>query len=71
MLIRFSKKSGKIQKVPLKEKFQLEREKRLIVGHCGSSEKGLIKDEKLIFQTKWNDDNKDYHKYMNNNEFNK
>ena len=41
------------------------------IGHCGSSEKSLIKDGELIFQSKSNDEYGDYHKDMDNNEFNK
>ena len=54
----------------IKRKVPTGKGKRLIIGHCGSSDKGLIKDGELIFKSKSNDEYGDYHKDMNNIEFN-
>ena len=51
-----------------KKKIHTGKGKRLIAGHFGSSEKGLIKDGEFIFQTKQNGKYGDYHKDMNNND---
>ena len=55
----------------IKRKVPTGKGKRLIIGHCVSSEKGLIKDGELIFKSKSNDEYGDYHKDMDNIEFNK
>ena len=55
----------------IKRKVPTGKGKRLIIGHCGSREKGLIKDGQLIFKSKSNDEYGDYHKDMDNIEFNK
>ena len=43
----------------------------MIIAHCGSREKGLINNGELVFQSKSNDEHGDYHKDMDNKEFNK
>lgn len=45
--------------------------KRLIIAHIGSYEKGLIPNGELIFESKSKDENGDYHKDMDSNEFEK
>ena len=43
--------------------------KRLIMAHIGSYEKGLVQNGELIFESKSTDENGDYHKDMDSNEF--
>ena len=39
--------------------------KRIIIGHCGSYEKGLLNSSELVFEYQSKGDNGDYHKDMN------
>ncbi len=55
----------------IKRKVPTGKGKRLIIAHCGSSEKGLIDNGELIFKSKSNDEHGDYHKDMDSVEFNK
>ena len=55
----------------IKRKVPSGKGKRLIIAHCGSSERGLIPDGELIFESKSNDEHGDYHKDMCSTEFNK
>ena len=48
----------------IKRKVPTGKGKRLIIAHCGSSEKGLIDNGELIFKSKSNDEHGDYHKDM-------
>ena len=43
--------------------------KCLIMAHIGSYEKGLVQNGELIFESKSTDENGDYHKDMDSNEF--
>ena len=55
----------------IKRKVPPGKGERLIIAHCGSREKGLIKNGELVFKSKSNDEHGDYHKDMDSKEFNK
>ena len=59
------------QSVDVKRNVPSGKGRRLIMAHCGSSEKGLIENGELVFKSKSNDENGDYHKDMDSVEFNK
>ena len=59
------------QSVDVKRNVPSGKGRRLIMAHCGSSEKSLIEKWELLFKSKSNDENGDYHKDMDSLEFNK
>ena len=59
------------QSVDIKRNVPSGKGRRLIIAHCGSSDKGLIPNGALIFKSKSNDEHGDYHKDMDSVEFNK
>ena len=59
------------QSLDIKRNVPSGKGKRLIMAHCGSSEKGLVQNGELIFKSKSNDEHGDYHKDMDSIEFNR
>lgn len=59
------------QSESIKREIPSGKGKRIIIGHCGSYDKGLLRNSELIFESKCKDENGDFHKDMNYDEFNK
>ena len=59
------------QSESIKREIPSGKGKRIIIGYCGSYDKGLLRNSELIFESKCKDENGDFHKDMNYDEFNK
>ena len=57
------------QSESIKREIPSGKGKRIIIGHCGSYDKGLLGNSQLIFESKCKDENGDFHKDMNYDEF--